>query len=121
MQTLDNIFGGNREEFGPTSRFSCNIGEYRVGYRLPIRAIVIRANEVEMIAEGTALTGWKMIVYAVVAIGVLLLGVFRLDQVIARHRPNQDPDRKRMGHDPARRHMFSDPDGRAWKTKGKRS
>jgi len=72
-----------------------------------------------MLADNTVLSGWKMILYGIVAIGVLLLGVFRLDQVLARGRKKGSPQKQRMGHDPSRRHMFSDPDGRAWKTRRK--
>lgn len=59
---------------------------------------------------------WKMIVYAVVCVGAMLFGMFRLDEVFAKRGSGGKPPRKRpMGHDLHGRTMFSDPDGKAWK------
>ena len=65
--------------------------------------------------EKIVLSDWKMIVYAVICVGVLLFGLFRLDEVFARRGSSGKPPKRPMGHDVHGRTMFSDPDGKVWK------
>ena len=62
------------------------------------------------------LSGGKLAIYAVVSIGVLVFGMFRLDELIARKkRGHRDRFKRPMGHDAAGQPIFTDPDGRAWR------
>lgn len=66
------------------------------------------------------LSGGKLAVYAIVLVGALLLGMFRLDEVIARKKKGPARRIKRpMGHDADGQPMFTDPDGRAWRKRKK--
>lgn len=65
--------------------------------------------------ERILLSGWKMIVYAALAVVGMLVGIFRLDELIARRGPGTKPPKRPMGHDSSGRTMFSDPDGKVWK------
>ncbi len=68
-----------------------------------------------MLDGQATLSGGKLAVYAIAAIGVLAFSIFRLDEVIARRKRGQRPRLKRpMGHNPEGEPRFTDPDGRAW-------
>ena len=57
----------------------------------------------------------KLAIYAVVGIGALLFGMFRLDEVIAsRKRGTKSRVLRPMGHDAEGQPLFTDPDGREW-------
>ncbi len=71
-----------------------------------------------MLEERILLSGWKLIAYAALAIGGLLIGIFRLDELIARNS-GPKPRKRPMGHDSSGRTMFTDPDGKAWKSERK--
>lgn len=69
--------------------------------------------------EKILLSGWRMYAYGGTAIALLLIGIFRLDELFTRK-----PRRKRLkerspARHPSGRPEFSDPDGRAWKVKRK--
>lgn len=74
---------------------------------------------VEMFEEKILLSGWKMIAYAALAVAGMLIGIFRLDEIIARRNSGPKPPNRPMGHDAKGRTMFSDPDGKVWKQKRK--
>lgn len=66
------------------------------------------------------LSGGKLAIFAIVSIGVLVFGMFRLDELIARKKRGHKSQVKRpMGHDAAGRPIFTDPDGRAWRQRKK--
>lgn len=70
-----------------------------------------------MIEERILLSGWKLIAVAALAVVGMLIGIFRLDELIARRDSGARPPKRPMGHDASGRTMFSDPDGRPWKRK----
>ena len=65
--------------------------------------------------QGIALqSGWETFLLAAPFVGMVLVGVFRLDQIAAA--PRRDADRPRMvpGNDENGRVLLNDPDGRPW-------
>lgn len=68
-----------------------------------------------MLEERILLSGWKSIAFGVVAVGVMLVGMFRLDELIVRRKPESKPPKRPMGNDRKGRIAFSDPDGKEWK------
>lgn len=67
-----------------------------------------------MLEEGILLSGWESIALGAVAVGALLIGVFRLDELIARRKSEPKAPQRPMGNDRKGRIAFSDPDGREW-------
>jgi hypothetical protein len=59
--------------------------------------------------------GWETVLAAVVFIGLLFLGFFRLDAVLGAPKKSGAPGRPPSGQDEDGRSEYSDPDGRPWK------
>lgn len=68
-----------------------------------------------MLEEAISLSGWKSIALGVLAVGAMMVGMFRLDELIARRKSAPKPPQRPMGNDRKGRIAFSDPDGRKWK------
>lgn len=71
--------------------------------------------EAAVLEEEILLSGWKSIAFGVVAVGALLVGMFRLDELMARRKSEPKALKRPMGSDRKGRIAFSDPDGREWK------
>lgn len=67
-----------------------------------------------MLEEGILLSGWTSIAFGVVAGGVTLIAVFRLDELMARRKSEPKAPKRPMGNDRKGRIAFSDPDGKEW-------
>lgn len=68
-----------------------------------------------MLEERILLSGWKSVAFGVVAVGAMLIGMFRLDELMARRKSGTKAPKRPMGSDRKGRIAFSDPDGREWK------
>jgi hypothetical protein len=62
-------------------------------------------------------TGWENFLVAVPFVGILVAGIFRLDEIIASPRRRHGMKRPACGCDANGRVLFSDPDGRPWDTR----
>jgi len=59
-------------------------------------------------------SGWQSFLVAIPFVGVLLMGHFRLDEIIASSKRERAVKRPACGYDEAGRLILSDPDGRPW-------
>jgi hypothetical protein len=57
---------------------------------------------------------WENLLVAVPFVGILLVALFRLDQIIAAPRRRKPVSRPACGCDENGRMLLSDPDGRPW-------
>lgn len=57
---------------------------------------------------------WENLLVAVPFVGILLVALFRLDQIIAAPRRRKPVNRPACGCDENGRMLLSDPDGRPW-------
>lgn len=71
--------------------------------------------EVGLLEERILLSGWKSVAFGAVAVGAMLIGMFRLDELMARRKSERRARKRPMGNDPRGGIAFSDPDGREWK------
>lgn len=70
-----------------------------------------------MLEERILLSGWKSMAFGAIAVGAMLVGMFRLDELMVRRRSGPKPPKRPMGNDRKGRIAFSDPDGKEWKHK----
>jgi len=67
------------------------------------------------VVQGIALqSGWETFLLAAPFVGMLLVGIFRLDAIAAAPRGKESPLRHRPGIDKQGRMVLTDPDGRPW-------
>lgn len=59
-------------------------------------------------------SGWEILLVAVPSVGMLLVGLFRLDELIASPRRRRAVKRPASGCDQDGHLLLSDPDGRPW-------
>lgn len=59
-------------------------------------------------------SGWENLLVAVPFVGILLVGLFRLDELIASPKRARDVKHPARGCDENGRLLLSDPDGRPW-------
>jgi hypothetical protein len=59
-------------------------------------------------------SGWGNLLVAVPFVGILLVGLFRLDEIIAASKRAKPVNRPACGCDENGRLLLSDPDGRPW-------
>jgi hypothetical protein len=59
-------------------------------------------------------SGWEALLFAVPFIAMLLIGLFRLDEVVATPKRPAVHRRPECGHDVDGRAILTDPDGRRW-------
>jgi hypothetical protein len=59
-------------------------------------------------------SGWGNFLVAVPFVGILLVGLFRLDEIIAAPKRDRSVNRPACGCDENGHLLFSDPDGRPW-------
>ena len=59
-------------------------------------------------------SGWGNLLVAVPFVGILLVGLFRLDEIIAAPKPARPVNRPTCGCDENGHLLLSDPDGRPW-------
>lgn len=59
-------------------------------------------------------SGWESFLVAVPCVGMLLVGIFRLDEIIASPNRRKAVKRPASGCDQNGRLVLSDPDGRPW-------
>lgn len=71
--------------------------------------------EAVLFEEKILLSGWKSLAFGVIAVGGILVCMFRLDELMARRKSGPKPPKRPMGNDRKGRIAFSDPDGREWK------
>jgi hypothetical protein len=64
-------------------------------------------------------SGLENIVVAICFAGILLVGMFRLDEIIAAPKRAKAVKRSVTGRDKNGQPVFSDPDGRPWDPSGK--
>ena len=62
---------------------------------------------------------WENLLVAVPFVGILLVALFRLDQIIAAPRRRKPVRRPASGTDENGRLLLSDPDGRPWSVSSK--
>ena len=62
----------------------------------------------------THISGVDQAFYAVALIGILIVGFFRLDELVFKRRRKEGPRRPRMVQDKDGLHVESDPDGTPW-------
>ncbi len=60
-------------------------------------------------------SGWQILMVAIPVVCLLLIVVFRLDQVIFRPKPSQQLPRPTSGTDKDGEPILCDPDGRRWR------
>ena len=65
--------------------------------------------------DGALRSGLDALLVAVPFVAVLLVGMFRLDTLLATPRRATSPRRPPTGTDKQGRMLLSDPDGRPWK------
>lgn len=69
--------------------------------------------------------GWDTVLFGAVCVGLLVIGIFRLDELFAsnksRAQARHTPQRPPRGMEPDGSHLMSDPDGRVWRVKPKRN
>jgi len=66
--------------------------------------------------EAVLHSGWETVLIAVPLIGILLIGIFRLDELFATPKQRPKPQRPASGMDKDGQPLLSDPDGRPWRT-----
>lgn len=59
-------------------------------------------------------SGWETLLVAIPFVGILLVGLFRLDELIASPKRRKAAKRPASGCDRNGRLLLSDPDGRPW-------
>ena len=59
-------------------------------------------------------SGWETLLLAAPFVGMVLVGVFRLDTIMAAPKTDQDARQWVPGNDTKGRVLLSDPDGRPW-------
>ena len=59
-------------------------------------------------------SGWQTFLVAIPSVGILLVGLFRLDELIASPKRRRAVKRPASGRDRNGRLLLSDPDGRPW-------
>ncbi len=59
-------------------------------------------------------SGWQTLLVAVPSVGILVVGLFRLDELIASPKRRKAVKRPASGCDRNGRLLLSDPDGRPW-------
>ena len=64
-------------------------------------------------------SGWGNILVGVPFVGILLVGLFRLDEIIAAPKPARPVNRPTCGCDENGHLLLSDPDGRPWSASSK--
>ena len=64
-------------------------------------------------------SGWGNFLVAVPFVGILLVGLFRLDEIIAAPKRDRAVKRPACGCDENGRLLLSDPDGRPWSVSSK--
>jgi hypothetical protein len=64
-------------------------------------------------------SGWGNLLVAVPFVGILLVGLFRLDEIIASPRRHNAMNRPASGCDKNGNLLLSDPDGRPWSASSK--
>lgn len=69
-----------------------------------------------MLEEGILLSGWKSFAFGVLAVGALLVGMFRLDELMVRGKSKPKARKRPVGNDATGRIALRDPDGREWKS-----
>jgi hypothetical protein len=62
-------------------------------------------------------SGWETILVAIVFLGLLIVGVFRLDAIFAARRREPKRSRPAIGKDKDGAPLYSDPDGKAWRNR----
>ncbi len=65
--------------------------------------------------DTTLSSGWDTAVVLVVFIGLMLCGIFRLDELFAKRKTGSKRPRSRVGHEDDGEPIISDPDGRPWR------
>ena len=64
--------------------------------------------------------GWETILFAVLAIGILVVGLFRLDFLFSPSKRRSRTGRPVSGVDRDGHPLMTDPDGRPWRRKKRR-
>jgi hypothetical protein len=64
-------------------------------------------------------SGWENLLVAVPFVGILLVGLFRLDEIIASPKRSKAVKRPASGCDENGHLLLSDPDGRPWDASSK--
>ena len=59
-------------------------------------------------------SGWETFLLAAPLVGMILVGIFRLDVIVASSRQGGNPSRPPSGIDEKGRLLLADPDGRPW-------
>ena len=59
-------------------------------------------------------SGWESFLLAAPLMGMVLVGIFRLDAIAAAPKSERNPHRPPSGIDENDRMLLSDPDGRLW-------
>ena len=60
-------------------------------------------------------SGWDTLLFAVPSLGMLLIGLFRLDELFAAPKQRLTMRRPASGIDENGRLLMTDPDGRPWR------
>lgn len=64
--------------------------------------------------------GWETVLFAVPFIGMLLVGIFRLDEIFCAPRQRVVVRRPVCGVDESGQPLMTDPDGRQWRAPRRR-
>ena len=59
-------------------------------------------------------SGWETFLLAAPFLGMVLVGIFRLDEIAANPKRHHGPRPRLIGNDENGRPLLSDPDGRPW-------
>lgn len=62
-------------------------------------------------------SGWETFLFAIPFLGILLVGLFRLDELISSPKRRRKTRKRITGVDHEGEPVLSDPDGRPWRVK----
>ena len=65
-------------------------------------------------------SGWEVILFAILSVGVLMLSFFRLDELLASSKRKENHWQAGYGLDRHGNPVLCDPDGRTWSKTGRR-
>jgi hypothetical protein len=89
-----------------------NFGRYpnRLRKSTPLHRSILESQVQDAILQ----SGWANFLVAVSSVGILLVSLFRLDEVIAAPKRDRPVSRPACGCDENGHLLLSDPDGRPW-------